>query len=461
MEPKPEKAQLLARHVGMRRKANNWAIEQIKDSLDAYRRGERSEPVSLPSLRKRWNIAKRELCCDVDTGVEWWRDISKEAAANGIADAVRAYWDWVASRNGQRKGRRVGFPRFKRKGRCRESFRVSTGSFGLVDRRHIRLPRIGVVRLCENARRLDRLSGKGLARVKSVTVTLEAGRWFVSLQTEMLRPQVHHRPAAPESVVGIDVGVRRLATVAAADGTVLERVANPQALDAAVGRLRRLNKKLARAQQGSKRRAGLVAEIGRCHAHVAAVRHDAIHKLTTNLAKTHGMIVVEDLNVAGMARQTGPGSRTRRRGLADAAFGEFRRQLAYKCGWYGSELVIADRWFPSSQVCALCGHRQRIGTAAVWTCDGCESTHDRDDNAAVNLARYATRQHLAGSREGTQHSWGCVPSENSGGERLSGHKTSTVARHRLPSEPPRAGQTATMREGSLRAANPATGKRAA
>ena len=86
---------------------------------------------------------------------------------------------------------------------------------------------------------------------------------------------------------------------------------------------------------------------------------------------------------------------------------------------------------------------------------------DPDDNAAVNLTRYATRQHLAGSREGTQHSWGCVPSENSGGERLSGHKTSTVARHRLPSEPPRAGQTATMREGSLRATNPATGKRAA
>ena len=456
LDPTANQQTLLLRHVGMRRFAYNWAVEQIKDGLDAYRRGEDSERVSLPSLRKRWNIAKRSVCVDPDTGAEWWRDISKEAAANGIADAVRAYWDWVASRNGRRQGQRVGFPRFKRKGRCRESYRVTTGLHGLTDRRHIRLPRIGVVRLCENARRLDRLVGKGLARVKSVTVTVEAGRWFVSLQVEMLRPQANHRPAQPDSVVGVDLGVRRLATVAALDGTIIERIANPQALNDALERLRHLNKRLARSQKGSKRRAGLVAEIGRCHAHVAAVRRDAIHKLTTAVAKTHGTIVIEDLNVAGMARQTGPGSRTRRRGLADAALGEFRRQIAYKCSWYGPELVVADRWFPSSQTCSMCGHRQRIGAAAVWTCGGCDSTHDRDDNAAVNLARYGARE---ASRGRLQQSCGCGPhTTDVCGKRLSGHETDhTPGPHGPRVSPTPARQTAVMREDGPRVVNPARG----
>ena len=457
LDPTTDQRRLLLRHVGMRRLAFNWAVEQIKDGLNAYHRGEDSERVSLPSLRKQWNSEKRSLCVDSETGHEWWRDISKEAAANGVADAVRAYWDWVSSRNGRRKGRRVGFPRFRRKGRGRESYRVTTGAFGLTDRRHVRLPRIGVVRLQENARRLDRLVGKGLARVKSVTVSVEAGRWFVSLQVEALRPQVNHRPAAPGSVVGVDVGVRRLATVAAPDGTLLERIESPQALNDALGQLRRLNKKLARSQPGSKRRAGLVAEIGRCHAHVAAVRRDAIHKLTTRLAKTHGSIVIEDLNVAGMARQTGPGSRARRRGLADAALGELGRQFAYKCGWYGSELVVADRWFPSSQICSACGHRQRIGRAAVWTCDGCDSIHDRDDNAAVNLARYGERTHAAPQGR-PQQSCGCGPPEFSGGERLSVHKTDhTSGPHRPQVSPSRARQTAAMREDGLHAVNPARG----
>lgn len=443
------------RHTGMRRKAYNWAVEQIKAALDAHHAGEDTVAPSLPSLRKRWNVAKRSLCRDADTSIEWWREISKEAAANGVADAVRAYWDWVASRNGQRQGRRLGFPQFKRKGRGRESYRITTGSFGLTDRRHIQLPRIGMVRLHENARRLDRLISKGLARVKSATVTIEAGRFYVSLQTELLRPQANHRPSAPDSVVGVDLGVRRLATVAAPDGTIIEQVANPQALNVALGQLRRLNKKLARAQKGSKRRAGLVAEVRRCHAHVAAVRRDAIHKITTRLAKTHGTIVVEDLNVAGMAQQTGSGSRTRRRGLADAAFGEFRRQITYKCGWYGSELVVADRWFPSSQLCSICGHRQRIGPAVEWVCDVCDTCHDRDDNAAVNLARYAARQRQA-PQEGTQHSWGCEPSENSDGERLSGHKTNPAAGpYSPPTAPPRAWQTAVMREDDTGVVNPA------
>jgi putative transposase len=121
----------------------------------------------------------------------------------------------------------------------------------------------------------------------------------------------------------------------------------------------------------------------------ASIRSHHLHNLTTRLAKTHREIVVEGLDAAGMLRQKGlTGARARRRGLSDSALGETRRQLAYKTGWYGSRLVIADRWYPSSKTCHACGHVQEIGWNEHWTCIGCGTSHQRDDNAAINLARY-------------------------------------------------------------------------
>jgi len=130
-------------------------------------------------------------------------------------------------------------------------------------------------------------------------------------------------------------------------------------------------------------------KIARLQRRVASIRAHHVHNLTTRLAKTHGEIVVEGLDVAGMLAQKGlMGARARRRGLSDSAFGESRRQLAYKTGWYGSHLVAADRWYPSSKTCHACGRVQDIGWKEHWTCDKCGTSHQRDDNAAVNLARY-------------------------------------------------------------------------
>ena len=130
-------------------------------------------------------------------------------------------------------------------------------------------------------------------------------------------------------------------------------------------------------------------QITRLHRRVADIRAHHVHVLTTTLAKTHGTIVVEGLDAAGMLRQKGlSGARARRRGLSDAALAEPRRQLRYKTGWYGSRLVEADRWYPSSKTCHRCGHRDDVGWAEHWTCHVCGARHQRDDNAAINLARY-------------------------------------------------------------------------
>ena len=312
----------------------------------------------------------------------------------------------------------MGFPKFKKKHRSRETYRIGTGTIRLTDRRHVQLPRLGVVRLGENARRLDRLIGKHMAKIKTATVSAEADGCFVSLQVEVLRPQHRHKPLFPDSKVGVDLGARKFAVIATADGTVLEQVEHPAPLKAALKKLKRLQRAYARSRcanpDGSNRQTVLSQKISRAHAEVKAVRHGFLHKLTTPLtinlsAKTHGTVVVENLHVKGMlTKGNGVGGRRRRRALADAALGEFRRLMVYKCGWYGTNLIFADRWFPSSQICHVCLHRQRIGSAETWTCDGCASIHDRDVNAAINLARYVPDPDRGWVLEGAQQSCGCA-----------------------------------------------------
>jgi putative transposase len=329
------------------------------------------------------------VCVNAETGLVWWQECSKKAYADGIAGAVDAYWNWQTSRAGKRAGNRVGFPRFKRKGHDRDRVCFTTGAMRVEpDRRHLTLPVIGTVRTHENTRRIERLIRSGRARVLAISVCRNGTRVDASVRVLVQRPQ---QPSVvlPESRVGVDVGVRRLATVATADGTVIEQVENPRPLDAALRELRHVCRARSRCTKGSRHYRERSAQISRLHRRVNDVRTNHLHVLTTRLAKTHGRIVVEGLDAAGMLRQKGlSGARARRRGLCDAALGTPRRHLSYKTGWYGSQLVVADRWFPSSKTCHACRHVQNIGWDERWQCDGCSITHQRDDNAAINLARW-------------------------------------------------------------------------
>ena len=322
-------------------------------------------------------------------GTVWWPECSKEAYADGIDGAVAAYWNWQQSRAGARAGKRVGFPAVQEEGPRPGSGVVHHRSdAGGAGRRHLTVPVIGTIRTQENTRRLQRLITKERARVLAISVRRNGTRLDASVRVLVQRPQ-QTSVALPDSRVGVDVGVRRLATVAAADGSVIEQVDNPRPLDAALKELRHVSRARSRCTKGSRRYRERTTEMSRLHRRVNDVRTHHLHCLTTRLAKTHGRIVVEGLDAAGMLRQKGlPGARARRRGLSDAALGTPRRHLAYKTGWYGSALVVADRWFPSSKTCHQCGHVQDIGWDEHWQCDSCSATHQRDDYAAVNLARY-------------------------------------------------------------------------
>lgn len=342
---------------------------------------------TLPGLRKRWNQVKHEVA-------QWWADNSKEAYNTGLANLATALKNWEDSRSGKRTGRRIGFPRFKGKRCGLGSVRFTTGAFGLAegDRRHVKLPRIGVVRTCESTRKLARRIEQGTARILSATVRRQGTRWFVAFQVEIKRAE--RAPTRLREAVGVDLGIRHLAVLSKPVPGVTDVagcVANPRYLDQAQTRLRRLSRRCSR-RRGPDRRTGQPAskrwrkanqQRTRLHQRVADLRRDGLHKLTTTLAGRFGTVVVEDLNVAGMLR-----NRSLARSIADAGFGEIRRQLGYKTTWRGGQLVVADRWFPSSKTCSDCGvvKAKLPLRIRVYNCDECGLVLDRDRNAARNLA---------------------------------------------------------------------------
>jgi putative transposase len=399
LDPTPAQHRALASHVGAARLAFNRMLGEVKATLDA-RRWERlllggcvTEPQgwSLPALRRTWNRRKHEWA-------PWWQECSKEAFNTGLASLAAALENWSRSRAGEGPGRPAGFPRFRKKGKGPQSVRFTTGAIRVEpDRHHVVLPRLGRIRTHESTRKLARRLEAGTARVLSATVTRAAGgRWHVSFTVEVQRRV--GREAVPahvgrgSPVVGVDVGVRTLATVCAPDGNVVEEAPHPKALAAAQARLRRLGRRAARQRARSQRWRRTQRHLARYHHRAADVRRDALAKLTTRLAQRHEVVVVEDLNVEGMGRRkpgAGRGGRAFNRALRDGALGELRRQLAYKTGWYGSTLVVADRWYPSSKTCSGCGERKpslRL-SERTYTCDHCGAVVDRDRNAATNLAR--------------------------------------------------------------------------
>jgi len=347
--PNVAQRKYFAQASGVARVAYNWALAEWQTQ---YKDGGKPSDVSL---RRQLNAIKREQ-------FPWMFDVTKCAAQEAIVDlgmAFRAFFE-----------KRGSYPRFKKRGQ-RDGFCAAneTGTFR-CDGHRIKLPKIGWVRMREQVRFCGVL--------KRVTVSREADRWFASIlvATQDVKPVQQ-----PHEAVGVDLGVSSLATLSTG-----ETIEGPKAHKTALKRLRRANKALARKRRGSANFRKAKRRLGRLHARVANIRKDATHKLTTRLAKTYRVIGVEDLNVKGMAA-----NRKLARSIMDGGFFEFRRQLDYKAKLYGSRVVVADRWFPSSKTCSCCGVvKQTLALSQrIFACDDCEFEADRDHNAALNLAKVA------------------------------------------------------------------------
>ena len=274
------------------------------------------------ALRMQWNAEKGRRCVSADTGEVWWPQNSKEAYSNGIFDACDAFDRWARS---CAEGGKVGFPKFKKRGGDCDRYRISTGALRLDGRRRVVIPRIGRVRTHENMRSLARLVEKGPehAKIRSATIRRRGTRIEIVFAVDVARPQSMNQAAEPDSVVGVDVGVRCLATVANDSGEVIARHDNPRALDRVLDEIRDVSRGRSRCEGGSLRYRELTRELGALHARAHNIRTNCLHLITTDLAKSHGTIVVEGAVWSALAQQKHlPGARTRRRQLHDAALGQ-------------------------------------------------------------------------------------------------------------------------------------------
>jgi putative transposase len=439
LTPAQERAVLV--HAGAARVAHNWALALVK-AVAGQRAAERSYGVpddqltpvsswSLPALRRAWNTAKREVA-------PWWEQCSKEAFNTGLDALARGLRNSSDSRAGSRAGPPVGFPRFRSRRRSVPSVRFTTGTIRVeADRRHVTLPRSGRLRLHESARKLARRPEAGTGRIMSATVRRDGGRWYVSFTCEVDRRG--RVPARPHTVVGVDVGVARLAVLSTG-----EMVDNPRHLDRAARRLRGKARTLSRragpdrdtGRRPSKRWEHARRELSRAHARVACLRRDGLHKLTTRLAREYGTVVVEDLNVTGMPR-----NRRLARHIAGAGFAGLRRLLTYKTGWNGGRLIVADRWYPSSKTCSGCGTvKTKLALSErTYECATCGLILDRDLNAARNLAALAAQTTTAGS--GPVAGRGADRKPRTRGQMAVKRQPGTAAADKTGTVPPQGGTT--------------------
>lgn len=424
----PTKAQLemLARHAGAARWAynhsiaakvaahNEWKaqvaarIEQ-GDTESEARKGVRVPVPTKPSIQKALNLIKGDSRTGVDGTCPWWHEVSTYAIQSAFVDADAAWNNWLDSLSGK-LARRVGYPKFKKKGHSRDSFRlhhnVKKPVIRLAGGRRLRLPRFGEVRLHGSAKRLRRMVERGYAQIQSATVSRRGHRWYVSVLCKAVM-EIPDRPTARQrerGTVGVDLGVKYLAALSQplTDGDPASKfIDNPRHFRQAEKRLLKAQRALSRTKKGSVRRGKAARRVGRLHHEIASRREAALHQLTKRLATRFATVAIEDLNVVGMTASAhgtvqAPGRRVRQkaglnRAILDAAPGKFRRQLTYKTVWYASNLAVADRWFPSSKICSNCGWRNPSLTLSnrTFRCDNCESVMDRDLNAARNIARHA------------------------------------------------------------------------
>jgi putative transposase len=364
---------LCAKHAGTARFAYNWGLSR---KIETFESGQKVP--SAIDLHKELNLLKK-------TDFKWMYEVSKCAPQEALRNLDKAFLNFfrhVALKKAGTFTGKVGFPKFKSKKCGLGSFRL-TGKIS-VKKDKIKLPRLGWLRLKEKGY----IPTDGV-KILSVTVSEKARHWFVSVQVE----QEISQDTATGSPIGVDLGIKKMAVCS--NGTEIE---NPKALRKKLQSLRRAQRELSRRKKGGKNREKSRRKIAMLHYRIANIRKDAIHKATSSIlrlrsrtAKTKpieqrpSVVVIEDLQVENMLK-----NQKLAQSIADVGFGEFRRQLTYKTTWNGVSLLVADRFFPSSKLCSVCGTINDNLTLQdrTWACD-CGVIHDRDRNAAINLSRLA------------------------------------------------------------------------
>ena len=355
LHPNNQQATYFAKAAGTARFAYNWALAEWQTQYAAWKDDNTQPKPSQFSLRKQLNAVKREQ-------FPWMLDVTKNAPQMAIIQLGAGFKNFFAGR--------AKYPQFKKRGKSRDSFTLTNDQFA-IDACRIRIPNLGLVRMRETLR----FSGK----ILSATISRTADQWFASITVDTDSNPLP--PTENQGVVGVDLGVSALATLSTG-----EVVAGAKPHKALLSRLQRLSRSLSRKVKGSVNRTKAKAKLAKLHARIANIRKDTLHQLTTDLTRRFSLIGIEDLNVSGMVK-----NRHLSRAISDMGFFEFRRQLKYKAEMRSGVVVAADRFFASSKTCSDCGGKVEKLPLSIrqWSCPTCGTSHDRDVNAAINLANYA------------------------------------------------------------------------
>lgn len=360
LNPSPEQEVYFKKAVGTSRFVYNWGLARWKAA-----KAEGRKEYGVMALKKEFNGLK-------EVQFPWVYDVTKsvcEAAFVNLGKALKNYYD---SKQGKRVGDKVGFPKFKKKRKARQSFGLANDRFK-VDGHALSVQKLdGAVNMAETLRFQGKIMG--------AVVSCVAGKWHISIQVEIEQPEplrFEHKS------VGVDLGVKTLATLS--NGKEFE---NKKLLRQQLNKLKKFNRALSRRQEQSKRWYKAKDKLARLHEQVKNRRSDTIHKMTTEITKDYGLVGVEDLHIKGMMR-----NRKLALSIADAGMGEVLRQLEYKSAAFGGHMVKVGRFYASSKTCSDCGHINKTLTLSdrKWACQGCGTIHERDWNAAKNIEQEALR----------------------------------------------------------------------
>lgn len=392
LNPTPEQAAYFDRACWVARDAWNWGLNEINEGSTNGR---------LPKITGGGDTLKSRFAAIKAEQYPHANDVTTHAYQQAFIDlqtAVNNYFRRLKNGElkpppgwkGRRDGRPFGWPSFKSRYHCTPSFYESNQGLRF-DGHNVRLPRIGWINMTETLR----FTGK----VMGARISYSGGAWWIAVQVQMEREV----PQARDGAAGVDLGIKYLATVS--DGQTTTEYENPRQTYEHARELRRLQRKLDRQRRASNpdnynadgtakpreqcapwvhsnKSRRTEARIAKLHQHIANARQDAAHKMTSQIARDYGVVVVEDLNVRGMMQ-----NRKLAKAIADAALYEKRRQLTYKTELHGGVVIVVDRWYPSSKTCSACGwvHAELRLSDREWTCQSCGVIHHRDANAAENL----------------------------------------------------------------------------
>jgi putative transposase len=360
LNPTPEQEVYFRKACGVARHAYNWALARWKDYRSQGKR------VKMNELKREYNQIKGEQ-------FPWVYEVTKCAPEHEFANLGQAfdnYWRMKKERtlpklkHPRKDGEEAGFPHFKSKKRDKLSFYLNNDKMR-VDGYWIQIPKLGKVNMSEQLR----FAGK----IISATISYRAGWWFISIAVEV----EHETPTPTGGTVGVDLGIKTLATLS--DGTVFE---NQKHYRHGLGRIKGLSKSLSRKVEGSQNRWKASQKLAKAHYRVDCQRQDRLHKMTTHVARTYGLIGLEDLHTKGMLA-----NHKLAQAVSDASFFEVKRQLLYKAEQYGGYVQLVDRWYPSSKTCSACGWVDKdlkLGDR-IFICEQCGLSFDRDFNAARNI----------------------------------------------------------------------------